>query len=323
MASSSGSKKTQKQEAAEKYRNMIKEPDTSRLDSMREHVIDGRPIDPSSRLNRTEMQEQAKVVAEGRDHKKFRGNRLKGKKKDHFDELLANVPAEYTAPGRSLEQILASNDAITPSESLILGPHYSKGTFIPEYATKPWSIHIYVGNTISFTREWMKRFFEIEKSLGDEYGPIEHNDVPYGKRKQATAKILSKEFSDYRDGPNRSSFFDIIVTGFFFRYGVTDPQYVEDYLDQDKSCIQLTKWLIAHGVDVDGADVLVSYGEDRKRAVAVKWLLEHGANPDLPDNSGWTPRVNGQYSKVITKLFRDEDKRRAALPSALPLFLAV
>lgn len=24
----------------------------------------------------------------------------------------------------------------------------------------------------------------------------------------------------------------------------------------------------------------VSYGEDRKRAVAVKWLLEHGANPD-------------------------------------------
>lgn len=96
-----------------------------------------------------------------------------------------------------------SNDAITPSESLILGPHYSKGTFIPEYATKPWSIHIYVGNTISFTREWMKRFFEIEKSLGDEYGPIEHNDVPYGKRKQATAKILSKEFSDYRDGPNR------------------------------------------------------------------------------------------------------------------------
>lgn len=67
MASSSGSKKTQKQEAAEKYRNMIKEPDTSRLDSMREHVIDGRPIDPSSRLNRTEMQEQAKVVAEGRE----------------------------------------------------------------------------------------------------------------------------------------------------------------------------------------------------------------------------------------------------------------
>jgi len=58
-----------------------------------------------------------------------------------------------------------------------------------------------------------------------------------------------------------------------------------------------------------------TFGECEKRSVAVKWLLEHGANPDIPDNSGFTPRMNGQYSKVITKLYRDEDKRRESLPT--------
>ncbi|KAJ3553638.1 hypothetical protein NM688_g3503 [Phlebia brevispora] len=58
----------------------------------------------------------------------------------------------------------------------------------------------------------------------------------------------------------------------------------------------------------------VTWGEDRKRSVPVRWLLQHGANPDIPDNGGFTPRMNGQYSKVITKLFHEEDKRRAELP---------
>lgn len=32
----------------------------------------------------------------------------------------------------------------------------------------------------------------------------------------------------------------------------------------------------------------VSYGEDKRRAIAVKWLLEHGANPD------------GKYPRLLT-----------------------
>ena len=96
-----------------------------------------------------------------------------------------------------------SDGPITPAEALTMMPHFHANTFKPELPSMPLSTHVYVGNTISFTREWFRFFFAVEKQLGQEYGRVEKNDVPYGERKQAAAKILAKHFEQWHEGPNK------------------------------------------------------------------------------------------------------------------------
>ncbi|KAI0789121.1 hypothetical protein C8Q75DRAFT_172866 [Abortiporus biennis] len=160
---------------------------------------------------------------------------MSDKRRDHYHDIVSNVPEQMRTPGRPLEELLKTDDKITPVEALTMMEHYTKGAIEPDNCKHVLSKLFLAADFRGVMKWWCLR-----------------SEVPFGPQMKEIIGKLASFLGTYHDGPNNSSAFEIILKGLVY---VSD-EHPERVLD----AYRIAEFLVQIGTPVDAADIMGNHG---------------------------------------------------------------